>query len=180
MQQTKEIYALNYSLWGFVHEAARKNLHAARQSFGLPVETLEAIAQFNDQRLRKLCSETLVFFSIKASEALTLEETVAAQRTENSWELQAEADFAQLWWLSLGKLAAIDPLMSAQIFGISAQFAKRVASMSMHAIMQASAAKHSKFSLRFNPAFIKPILNGQNVSAHLFLKIHQQALSRSI
>jgi len=120
-----------------------------------------------------------VFFSIKSSKALALEEIVTAQDSENSWAGQFEADFSQLWWLSLGKLAASDPLRSAQTFGISAQLAKHVASMPMQKIRQVSAAKPLQFSLRFNPIFIKPILNGQNVSAHLFLKIHQQALSRS-
>jgi len=91
-----------------------------------------------------------------------------------------EAEFAQLWWLSLGRMAANDPVMSAQAFGISVPFAKQVAAMPMQHIRQFSVSKHIVFSLRFDPMLIKPILLSQLPPAHLLLKIHQQALSHAV
>jgi len=180
MRQTKEIYALNYSLWCFLHDASRENLHTVRRSFDLSIETFDTIAQFSDQRLQRLCSETLVFFSIKEHEAMVLAELSAFPDDSVDLELGYATAFSQLWWLSLARMAASDPLMSTQVFGISAQFAEHIASIPIQHIMQFSASKNVAFNLRFDPSYVKSILSSQNVPAHLFLKIHQQALSRSV
>jgi len=180
MQQTKEIYALNCALWEFVQETARANRDAATRSFGLPIETLVAISQSNSHRLRRLCSETLVFFCPRKCETLTWDEETTAQDDERHQTLDAETEFAQLWWLSLGKLATSDPLTSAQIFGISVRLAEQVATTPIQQIRQFSIIRHAGFNLRFDPACIKPILQGQTIPTCLFLKIHQQALSRSV
>jgi len=178
MRQTEEIYALNYSLWRFLYDASRESLHTVRRSFDFSIETFDTIAQFSDQRLQRLCSETLVFFSIKENEALVLAEISTFPGDSVDLERGYTTAFSQLWWLSLARMAASDPLMSTQIFGISAQFAEQIAAIPMQHIMQFCAVKKVAFNLRFDPAYVKPILSSQNVSPHLFLKIHQQALSR--
>jgi len=179
MRQSKEIYALNHSLWNLVRNAARNNFCTDTPAFELPEDSLDAITQLNDECLLRLCSATLVLFAPKNKGALAFKDAIPSEGASSSPSRDVDA-FTQLWWLSLGKMAASDPRMSAQAFGIPVQFAREVASMSMQHVWQLSTARHIKFSLRFNPMYIRPILHEKHVPAHLFLKIHQQALSHSV
>jgi len=180
MIHSKEIYALNTSLWGFVRQAARRSTDAVTQYFGLPIETLEALLCANSEQFERLVSETTVFFKPKQNEALIREKLATISHANECSTFGAESEFAQLWWLSLSKMAVSDPLRSAQIFGVSVEFARHIGATPIQHLRQFSSAGCASFALRFEPRHIHTLLSSQAMPVQLFLKVHQQALSGAV
>jgi len=180
MSQSTEIHALNTVLWRLVQQAAQRNPLDAGERFGLPTPDLDVIAHANDGQLVRLVSGAIVFFTFRQNEVRVLEELKVFSRNEETCAFHPEAEFAQLWWLSLSKMATIDPLKSAHVFGVSTELAKQIASVPIPHIRQFSIVSQMSFGLRFEPKQIQTLLSSPVMPAQLFLKIHQQALSGAV
>ncbi len=158
------IYKLDLAVWNFLKNLACQQPELAACQFQITPETVEQLAQANEEKLHELASGVLFSFQLCAPE----EEIIGFLKNPYDSNLQqispTNAELYGTYWFAISSIAASDVDIACLCFGISQELAKTMAQAAAIQISRLANIIPLQFSLRCSEQSVLDCLSNNNIA----------------